>query len=651
MKRVDAATGAAVLLFVVYALTLAPDVTFWDAGEFIAATRSLGIPHPPGTPLFILLEHVWASLLFVLPYAVATNLFSAAATALAAGLTGRMVHRATGSSPMAFASAVAAGSMSSVWLNATETEVYAASLALGVITMWAAERAGRRDDDRWVWLTAYLIVLGVPLHLSALVAAPAAIVFASYSASGVHWRRAAVLSGAFVVAMGVGRVSYVLTVAGIVVTVVGALVPTIPPRLTLGRASSLAALTLVVAAVAASALAFLAVRAQFDPGINQGNPETFSALADVVARRQYAVAPLWPREAPIWLQFANVGQYFDWQVALSAEPLVGPDAMTVRAVLPAVLRTAFTLLFAWLGVEGAVALWARDRRSALAVLMLFVCGAIGVLVYLNLHAGPSIGFGFLNANVVREARERDYFFVFGFWAWGIWSGIGAVTVLSRWRRPAWTGAVLACLPIALNWRAVNRHSQPEQGLAHAFAEALLESAPANAVLFVGGDNDTYPLWYAQQVLHLRPDVTLVTIPLLPTFWYRSELSRRAVLLTGNEVDTFEGTLAVAAKVASGARRLGRPVAASITLTPRERERLGPRWAPRGFVYVEGGVIDTLVERRWAEWVDRRIPHLPVRPAIDPVHAYFRTLLDCPRQLLETTRGRDSVRLDSACNYK
>ena len=652
--RVSAGALGAAVLFVIYALTLAPDVTFWDAGEFIAAARTLGVPHPPGTPLFILLLNVWAKLLFFLPSAVATNLFSACCTAVAAGVSARLVQRSTGSSHMAIAAALAAGGMSSVWLNATETEVYAASLVLAVVTIYAAERAGRADDERWTYLTAYLMALAVPLHLSALVVAPVAIVLASYTTQGIRWRRAVVLAGTFVLVMGIGRISPWMIVAGALIVVGGVLGH--PSSVVRQDASSVvrqdtssvmrrAALpfsVLLLVLVASSALLFMYVRAQFDPGINQGNPDTLSALADVIARRQYAVAPMWPREAPVWVQLANFGQYADWQIALSFGP----------TVLPSILRTLGTVIFVALGYRGATTLWRVDRRFSIATLALFLCGALGVLVYLNLHAGPSIGYGILPDNTVREARERDYFFVFAFWTWGLWAGIGAISMAARWSRPAWTGILVACLPIVLNWRAVTRRGEPEQSLPRALAEALLESAPRNAVLFVMGDNDSYPLWYAQQVRKVRRDVAVVTIPLLPTEWYRSELSRRHFLLTERDIERFEGKLNTAAAIADGARRLGRPVAAAITMRPDERARIGVNWTASGLAYVEGRApLDTLAATRWAAWVERRLPSRETRPAIDPVNSYFRNVLDCPRQLAAYSLKADSSRLDSVCNYR
>jgi hypothetical protein len=407
-------------------------------------------------------------------------------------------------------------------------------------------------------------------------------------------------------------------------------------------------------------LAFLYVRAQFDPAINQGNPDTLTGLAHMVARRQYAVSPIWPRQAPVWVQLANFGQYADWQAALSLGP----------TVLPSVLRTLGTILFLMLGYTGAVTLWKTNRRIGLAAIGLFVCGAVGVLIYLNLHAGPSIGYGILPANTVREARERDYFFVFAFWAWGLWAGIGAVSYARQLRRPAWTGVLVAALPIVLNWRAVTRRVEPEQSLPRAVAEGFLESTPGNGVLFVIGDNDSYPLWYAQRVLRIRPDVTVITIPLLPTRWYRAQIAERYDLLGEADVERYEGRVTTTRSIANGARKLERPVAAALPLTPKERASLGDHWIAHGMVYVSrsevSGVgsdanpqtsnatpaqIDTVLAKRWAAWAEARIPKRVTRQAIDPVNSYFRRLLDCPRQLEKVARGADSTALDSVCNYR
>lgn len=622
--------GAA-LLFVVYLLTLAPDVTFWDAGEFIAAAHSLGIPHPPGTPLFVLLGNVWTKLFPFLPFAFATNMLCAVATALAALMMARMILRATGSDAMAFAAAVVAGGMSTVWLNATETEAYSLALLLATLMLWSAERAGRAESEptarRHVWLAGYLMMLAVPLHLIALVVAPVAIAMATYGAPP-RWRQGIMLFGVFLMAMGVGRMSLLLVVAGALIATAAR------PRVALPL--------LLVAGLAASALAFMYVRARFDPAINQGDPATWQGFVDMVARRQYDVSPIWPRKAPAWVQVGNLLQYADWQAALSFGP----------TVLPSVGRTVFTIVFLALAVQGARVHWDRDRRSFVAIALLLLCGSAGVLVYLNLHAGPSIGYGILPASTVREARERDYFYLFAFWAWGAWAGIGAVHVAQRFSRPAWTGALLACVPLVTNWRAVTRRAEPEASLPLAFASELLESTPDSGVLFVVGDNDSYPLWYAQQVKQVRPDVAVVTMPLLPTDWYRAQLSERHGL--DFDAARYDGRSETSARIATAARARGRPVAAAMTMSKRERERLGERWTAAGIVYVEGAApIDTAAMAKSAARTARALGDARPREAIDPVNVYFRRILDCPRQLMDVSRSaeRDSIQLDSVCNYR
>lgn len=643
MKRFDAAISGAVVLLLVYAFTLAPDVTFWDAGEFIAAAHALGIPHPPGTPLYVLLVNVWCKVLFFLPYAVASNLFSAAATVLAAFLSARLVMRARGTASMAFAAALTAGAMSSAWINATETEVYAASLALGLLMLWAGERAGSSDDAiharRWTWLTAYFIALAVPLHLSALVAAPGAIALASYvPPRTIRWGRAILLAGTLLLSMGVGRMSLTFTI-------LGALVMLLAHFRSTGSVWSRAGIgvtAVVLCAVGVSAIAFLYVRAHFDPAINQGDPSSWRAFTDMVARRQYDVAPMWPRKAPWWVQFGNLGQYADWQAALSLGP----------TVMPSIARTLFTAIFLAFGSYGALTHWRRDRRGFAGTLVLFACGTIGVLIYLNLHPGPSIGWGILPDTHPREARERDYFYVFGFWAWGMWAGQGAVALVQRFGRPAWAGVLVACLPIALNWRAVTRRSDPESRLPLALARAFLESTPRNGVLFVAGDNDSYPLWYAQEVKNVRPDVAIITVPLLPTQWYREQIAERFGLLDSSEMRRYPGKWQVAATIADGATDRGRPIAAAMTLSSRDRAslRTGP-WSHSGLVYLADAATDTAHARALIAWVERELGRRQPRAAIDPVNNYFRRMLSCPQQLRDSTILSDSTRLDSVCNYR
>jgi len=576
---------AFVLLLATYLATAAPDLTFWDASELSTAAHTLGIPHPPGTPLWVLIGRVAAMTFSSAGPARSVTMLSAWATAAAGALGAAMATRWIGARS-AVAAAVSAGAMMSIWANATETEVYAVSLLLSVAMLYTGERAGRHDatDDarmRWRALLAFLAALTVPLHLSAMVALPAAVAFA--------WRGS---------------------------------------RCTVREVTAWCAL----AALALSACAVLPVRAAHAPALNSGNATTLGALWAVLQREQYAVAGLWPRSAPLWLQIGNVLEWADWQVAFGLH----------RVPSPSWSRTPVTVLWAWLAVLGVRGIWRHDARVGRAMLLLLVCGTVGVAVWLNLKAGPSYGVGVLADEAVREARERDYFFVLGFWAWGLLAGAGLSVIAARLatRLPAVVAPVVyvvAAVPLVANGPAMDRTREPVASLPRTFGRSLLDAVPQNGVLFTAGDNDSFPLWYLQQVEDYRSDVTVVTVPLLNVAWYRAQLASQAHLLppalvsagASSELSQAIVTTALAAR---------RAVRVSALLAAGDRARLSRRfgWALQGLVFAP----DTLL-KAGAIGLDlpalarsrERVPPaslMPLPVEADAAAFQMQTLLTCSR---------------------
>ncbi len=530
------------VLVPVYLATAAPDLTFWDAPEFMTAAHTLGIPHPPGTPLWVLLGRVSAMVFASRGPALAVTMLSIIATATACALGARLVARwLHGRTAMmaGFAAAVSAGTMTSVWANATETEVYAVSLLLAVAMLTAGDLAGQRDvsDDarrRGRALIAFLVGLVVPLHLSAMVALPAAVALA-YHAPRVRVRE------------------------------IG--------------------LWIALAALGFSAVAALPLRAQFAPELNVGNPVTLQSLYDVLTRAQYDVAGLWPRRAPLWIQFGNLFEWADWQVAFGLRPTVGPS----------IVRTPLTIVWALLGVLGLKYLWSVERRVGRGVAVLLVSATLGVVVWLNLRAGPSFGEGFLPSGASHEARERDYFFALGFWTWGVLAGVGiaaaAARVTAHLKRPVANGVRtvlmgVAAIPLVANATVMNRGREPESLLPRMLARVMLESIPPGGVLVVAGDNDTYPLLYLQQVEQIRNDVTLVTAPLLAAGWHRAFLVRRGVAPPGDFEKVWRGSSTALYRIGEYAASRHRPLRVSVYLSAGERKQLRPSsgWMLQGVVY-------------------------------------------------------------------
>lgn len=507
-----------VVLLAVYSFTLAPGVTLWDSGEFLAAIKTLGIPHPAGTPLYVLVANVWSHVFApVFGFARSVNLFSAAATAAACAIVASLFAKWTNSAAIGICAGILSGAMSTVWLSATETEVYGPALLLGCLILLAADKCGRSGDSRWGFVAAYLAGLALALHLSTFVVVPAAVILALSDREG-----------AFGIPSGRrrhdGRRPYES-----------------PIRLGL--------ISLALFLLGASCIAFLLVRAHHDPAINQGNPSTVGALWNVIIRRQYGDRSFWPRMAPLYLQIGNLFQYADWQLALGVNSDPGPSFV----------RTTITVLFAALGIFGSREHRRMDRRSWRAWLTLLIVGSIGVVLYLNMKTGPSFGVG-LVSDGNHEARERDYFFFFAFVSWAAWAAIGAVR-LTRRLPSALVSApfIVAALPIILNWSAVDRSHRAADVGAREEALGMLEPLPLNSVMLAVGDNDTYPLWYLQQVEGIRRDVTIVTIPLLSASWYRAELARRSRLLDPSAPSQWSGTDATVALIRNHAAMLNRPV--------------------------------------------------------------------------------------------
>ena len=661
----QAALLVLLVLGVVYGATAAPSLTFWDASEFATAIATFGIPHPPGTPLYIAIgTAVWRLVPAVSPVQAGT-LVSAAATALACALLAWITASVGGRRSTAAIAGVCAGVMGTVWMNATETEVYAVALLSVAAQCAFAWRAYRDDDARARVLLAYVAALSVPLHLSALVATPAAMYLASTSHHGrVQWR-SLLGGGALVLAtVMLSRGALVLSIASLLMAGVVAVVPMPFTRRVqehkddAGHANArwlLPAIGLTL--LAWSAVAILPLRAAHSPLLNMGAPDGVTRLLDVISRAQYDVAPLWPRRAPFWLQLGNIGQYADWQVALGLW----------NEVTPSLLRTPFTVLALLLGVIGAVAHWRSHRITARAALLLLALATVGVCVQLNLRAGPSFGVGALTADALHEAREREYFYALAFWLWGAWIGVGSVALARSWRWRARSAVLVPCAMIVGNWSAVTRSVAPDRTIATATGNEFLHDVPHSGLLLTAGDNDTYPLWYRQAAHGVRPDVQVVVMSLLPANWY---LLQRMALIDRHPADTLgaRSATARAAQLARAQLARGGAVAVSMLVASDVRSELGSMidiscWRRAGVVDIAARGercpprIDGPRTAASAERL-RGFARTTARTSSDGMVSTFLTITRCPalavqRAVLPQSPSDPAARalLDITCNLR
>jgi hypothetical protein len=173
-----------------------------------------------------------------------------------------------------------------------------------------------------------------------------------------------------------------------------------------------------------------------------------------------------------------------------------------------------------LGVIGAIWQFMRNQKDAGVVALLFFFTGIAIVLYLNQKP--------------LEPRERDYAYVGSFYAFAIWIGLG-VLAIREWilkKLTPTTGAVVAtaigllAAPVIMAEQGWDDHDRSTKLVAHDIALDYLQSCAPNAILFTYGDNDTYPLWYIQEVENVRPDVRIVNLSLFDTDWYINGLRQK-----------------------------------------------------------------------------------------------------------------------------
>jgi hypothetical protein len=170
-----------------------------------------------------------------------------------------------------------------------------------------------------------------------------------------------------------------------------------------------------------------------------------------------------------------------------------------------------------LGILGLIYQYQKDKSDTLVVGLLFFFTGMAIVVYLN-QAG-------------NQPRERDYAYVGSFYAFAVWIGIGVMYVKelfekftnSKMANYASAGLCMLAVPVIMGAQEWDDHDRGNKTIARDLAIDYLQSCAPNAILITFGDNDTYPLWFAQEVLGIRRDIRVINSSLMGTDWYLNQL--------------------------------------------------------------------------------------------------------------------------------
>ncbi len=555
----------------VYLYTVAPTASFWDCGEFIASAYTLGVPHPPGTPFYVILSRVWLMIigipagLFSKEIAWHMNLIAITFTLLSAFIFYRLLLRifrlwskdenCLTQILVAFGTTLLICFFYTVWENAVETEVYAAAtfvfLLINYITLrWYESVKKGEPKNNYLLLSFYLIFLSTGIHLTPFLISVPIYVFIFIVERRYLKDWLLLLLGLFQVIffflLFIAQENlYTLSVILLIIILLGGIVlPLNNPKKYRHWLFFWSGVLLVIIGI--STELYLPIRSRkltelykdktaqerylkgenIAPRINECEPgASFKAFDDALHRRQYGPQYLLPRKTQEKTGYSVIEGYF-WQFALFIRYLswqIAPESFNrfFRAILLTIFYTA--------GIWGIFELFKREKKLFIFMMFIMFMLSFAMIGYLNLKFSPSdTNPKHLPHDIdAHEVRERDYFFHTTYVYFGLLVGLGFYAFVewikkeSKNNRFANIGAyssiiVFGIIPLFTNFTLNNRYGNfiPKD-----YGINMLMSCDKDGVIFTNGDNDTFPLWFAQEVLGVRRDVIVANLSLINTDWY------------------------------------------------------------------------------------------------------------------------------------
>ena len=583
---------AAVIFFITFAVyfsTMAPTVSFWDTGEFIATSHILGVPHPPGSPLFLLVGKFFSLIPLSSDIAFRVNIFSPIISALTISLLFlicnqfidrvdpnndnrlfKMLSSLTASLTFAFTH--------SHWFNAVETEVYAFSgfmtaLVVYLIMLWS-KKIDNSNHVIYLMLISYIIGLATGLHLLNLLTIPFIGLLIYHTIGKLSAKNLFItLSLSIIIFFGIqsliiqGLPQITLSI-GLVGLICLVLTLFILCGYSIQKNKSLSSIFLscvLLIIIGYSTYFAIFIRSGQDPNIDENNPETVVEAISYLNRDQYGQMTILPRkfdnlpskisivgspnnnrefsfEQEIDYMLYDISsqanflwnyqikkmyiRYFLWQFAgkgKSEDPFVASIGAT--SVEDGVDWRQFGLPIALImGLIGFGYHFRKNKKDAFSLLVLFLMTGIAIIFYLNQDAP--------------QPRERDYAYVASFMTFSIWIGLGIYSFInfitesllekSIQLKASYFMIVLFILFMPCRMLIANYHEHDRTGnyIAWDMAYNMLQTCEPNSILFTNGDNDTFPLWYLQEVEKIRTDVVVANLSLLNTPWYVEQLKER-----------------------------------------------------------------------------------------------------------------------------